>query len=156
MWELWQQLYLEWQVLVTQGKKGSHKPRRSRKVNFAKQNLHRGILSCSACGICLWKLKKPMCSSSFLYSRGRSHPLSLAPTGHPRLQKTGYLLIAQYLCYINFFGASKWTVSPSRACRKSAQTMILGCHRKSLRYIISASSAPIQANEPVAGFEKAW
>ena len=30
-------------------------------------------------------------------------PLSLAPTGHPRSHKTGYLLIAQYLCYINFW-----------------------------------------------------
>ena len=102
MWELWQQSSFKWQVLVTQGKKGSHKPRRSRKVNFAKQNLHRGILSCSACGICFRKLKKRIGRSSFLYSRGRSHPLSLAPMGHPRSPKMGYLLIAQYLCYINF------------------------------------------------------
>ena len=47
--------------------------------------------------------KKTFGSSSFVYSRDPSQPLSLAPAGHPSSQKTGYLLIAQYVCYIFFF-----------------------------------------------------
>lgn len=154
--ELLQKLSFKWQVLVTQGKQGSHQPRTLRKINFAKQNLHGGISSCSACGICFQKLKKT--HRQFIisvFTRSIIPPFT-STNGASEVAKNGVSFDSSISLLHKFLGASKWTVSPSRACRNSAQAMILGYHRKSLRYITSASSAPIQANEPVAGFENAW
>ena len=89
------------QILVTQGKEGSHQPRTLPKINFAKQNLHGGYPPVLHVVFASGYKKKPISSSSFLYSRSQSYPFSLAPTWHPRSQNTEYLLIAQYLCCTN-------------------------------------------------------
>ena len=73
--------------------------------------------------------------------------------------KNGVSLFSSKSRQHTFLGAGKWTVCkwtvlPSRACRKSAHAIIFRCQRKSLRKMISASSAPSQANDPVVGLQK--
>ena len=67
--------------------------------------------------------------------------------------KDGVSLLSSMSRLQKFLGAGKCTVSPSKACKKSAQAMMVGLHLKSFRKIISVSSTPIQANDPVAGLQ---
>lgn len=53
---------------------------------------------------------------------------------------------------LRFLGTGKRTMLHSRARQRSAHAIILRCHLKSLGSIISASSASVHANEPMAGF----
>ena len=65
----------------------------------------------------------------------------------------GCLYLVPNVGYIRFSG---WASALCRLCRrrKSAQAIILGCQQKSLRKITSASSAPNQTDELVAGLQK--
>ena len=85
-----------------------------------------------------------------VFVRSNVPPL-MKTIGASAVEKKGVLLVSSISHWQKFFGAGK---SPSRACRRSAQVIIVGFHLKSFRIITSAFSAPTHAKEPVAGLQK--
>ena len=79
------------------------------------------------------------------------HPLTKT-MGASKVAKKGASFSNSTSWLLRFLGAGKRTVLPFRARQRSAHAIILRCHLKSLRSIISASSASVHANEPLTGF----
>ena len=123
------------------------------KTNLAKQTPHGGKRRCSLCGICFQKWKKTHLQVIISVFAESSLPPFTKARGASDVAKNGVSFVSSTSLLLTFFGAGKWTVSPSKAWRRSAHAIILGSQRKSFRNIISACSAPIHAKEPVAGFE---
>lgn len=99
------------------------------KINLAKQRPH-GINSCCSSGG-IWFQKWQNLHLTFII---RVLVLSIAPAliktkGASEVAKNGVSLFSSKSRLHTFFGVGKCTVSPSRACRKSAQAIILGCQR---------------------------
>ena len=120
------------------------------KMNFAKQCSHEINFCCSAWGIWCQKSNIRQRPSIML---GFARSIAVPFTGTrdaSAVSKNGVSLISWTSCLQNVLGLGKYPMSPSEAWRKSAHAAIIGFHRKSIRKIISASSTPIQAKEPVA------
>ena len=111
-------------LLVTQGKPGSHQPRTSRKINFAKQNRHGGTSSWSGCGIYFQKWKKT--HRQFIisaFTRSMAPPFTSINVVS-RVAKNGVSFDSSISLLHKFLGAGKWNVSPSKACRNSGLAII--------------------------------
>ena len=123
-------------------------------TNIAKQCSHGLRRSCWLWGICFQKWKKRHLTSIIsVFARSMLPPLTRT-SGAPEVAKIGVSLLSSISRWQKFLGAGRCTVSPSSACRRSAQAIMVGLHLKSFKKMTSASSAPIHANEPVAELQK--
>lgn len=123
------------------------------RINLAKQWPHGTSSCCSSAGIWLQKWKNFHLTFIICVLVLSIDPPFIKTRGASEVAKNGVSLLSSKSLEQTFLGAGRWTVSPSKACKKSAHAIIFGCQRKSFRKISSASSAPSHANDPVAGLQ---
>ena len=112
--------------------------------------------SWSFSGICFQKWKKRHRTDIIWELAWSIEPPLTRTSGASAVAKNGVSLVNSISLLQTFLGAGRWTISPSKSCKKSDQAIIEGFHRKSFNMMISACSAPTHAKVPVAGLQKAW
>lgn len=121
-------------------------------MNFAKQCPQEIKFCCSAWGI--WRQKwniRQRTSIIWVFARSIERPFTTGQEVRQLLQRNGVSSVSSISCLQNVLGAGRCTVSPSKAWRKSVQTITAGFHRKSFRKIILASSAPNPSERTCGG-----